>query len=99
MFLNEKQMEINKRLHKRLSQYFNNNIKLSFFAKANVIESLTKDNRVYQFDELVTETYTSIAYTCDQSMVKTLIEKSILEELRHKEIILGVPITSRNKFR
>jgi bisphosphoglycerate-dependent phosphoglycerate mutase len=71
MFLNEKQMEINKRLHKRLSQYFNNNIKLSFIAKANVI-IVTKDNRVYQFDELVTETYTSIAYTCDQSMVKTL---------------------------
>jgi bisphosphoglycerate-dependent phosphoglycerate mutase len=73
MFLNEKQMEINKRLHKRLSQYFNNNIKLSFIAKANVI-IVTKDNRVYQFDELITETYTSIAYTYDQSVVKTLIE-------------------------
>jgi alpha-tubulin suppressor-like RCC1 family protein len=79
-------MEINKRLHKRLSQYFNNNIKLSFVAKENVI-IVTKDNRVYQFDELVTETYTSIAYTCDESVVMTLIKNSILEELCDKKII------------
>jgi alpha-tubulin suppressor-like RCC1 family protein len=78
-------MEVNKRLFKRLSDFFKDNIKLSFIAEENVI-IVTKDDKVYQFDELVNETYSSIAYTCDESVNDILINKSIVEELCNKDI-------------
>ncbi len=77
---NEKITQINKRLCKRLSDYFKDNIKLWFIAEQKVI-IVTKDDRVYQFDEEVNKTYSLIAYTCDESVVKELIKKSIVEEI------------------
>jgi hypothetical protein len=58
-------MDINKRLFGRLSEYFKNNIKLSFIAKENEV-IVTKDDRVYQFNEWVYGTYFSIAYTYEE---------------------------------
>jgi predicted transcriptional regulator len=63
-------MNINKRLYRRLSEYLKDNIKLSFIAEHNVI-IVTKDDRVYQFDRFVISTYSSIAYTSNESVVKT----------------------------
>jgi alpha-tubulin suppressor-like RCC1 family protein len=79
-------MEINKRLSKILIQYFKDNINLLFIADRNVI-IVTKADRVYQFDEWVNKTYARIAYTIDISVVKTLIEESIVEELCDKKVI------------
>jgi hypothetical protein len=59
-------VEINIRPFRRLSDYFKDNIKLSFIAEENKT-IVTKDDRVYQFDEEVNETYYSIAYTCGES--------------------------------
>ncbi len=51
------------------------------------ITVLTKDDRVYQFDEWVNKTYDPIVYTSDKSMVKTLIEESIVKELCDKRVM------------
>ncbi len=48
---------------------------------------VTNDDRVYQIDEYVKETYSSIAYTSDESEIKSLIEKSTFEELCYKGVI------------
>jgi hypothetical protein len=79
-------MDINKRLSKILNQYFKNNINLLVVEKNNVI-IVTKGRRVYQFDDYFTETYASIAYTSDESLVRKRIEESIVEELCGEEII------------
>ncbi len=51
------------------------------------ITVLTKDDRVYQFDEWVNKTFDPIVYTSDKSMVKTLIEESIVKELCDKRVM------------
>ncbi len=51
------------------------------------ITVLTKDDRVYQFDEWVNKTYDPNVYTSDKSMVKTLIEESIVKELCDKRVM------------
>jgi hypothetical protein len=79
-------MENNKRLFRKLSVYFKDNIKLSHVMRYNVL-IVTNDDRVYQIDEYVKETYSSIAYTSDESEIKSLIEKSILGELCYKGVI------------
>jgi hypothetical protein len=79
-------MDINKRLYKILSQYFKDNIELSFVEKNNVI-IITKEDKVYQFDDEFNKTYTPITYTCNQSIVNSLIDKSIVEELCDKKVI------------
>ncbi len=78
-------MDINKRLFRRLSEYFKDNIKLSFILPFNVIV-ITKD-KFYQIDEHLNKTYSTIAYTNEESVVKTLIEKSIVNELCDKRVI------------
>jgi alpha-tubulin suppressor-like RCC1 family protein len=78
-------MDINKRLFRKLSEYFKDNIKLSFIAEKNVI-IVTKDDRVYHIWEYFDNTYSSIAYTCDESVVRESIEKSIVEELCEKGV-------------
>jgi tRNA A-37 threonylcarbamoyl transferase component Bud32 len=48
---------------------------------------VTKDDKVYQFDRFVKQTYYSIAYTSDESMIEKFIEKSILFELCDKQVV------------
>jgi predicted transcriptional regulator len=79
-------MENNKRLFRKLGVYFKDNIKLSHVMRYNVL-IVTNDDRVYQIDEYVKETYSSIAYTSDESEIKSLIEKSTFEELCYKGVI------------
>ncbi len=62
----------NNQLMKKLSKHFKDKIKFSFIAKENFI-IVTKNDKVYQFDELVNKTYSSIAYISDESKVKELI--------------------------
>jgi hypothetical protein len=79
-------MNINKRFSKILSEYFKDNIRLSLVELNNII-IVTKDDNFYQFDEFVNKSYTSTVYTSDESLVKTLIEKLIVEELCDKRVI------------
>jgi RCC1 and BTB domain-containing protein len=79
-------MENNKRLFRRLSEYFKNNIKLSFFDKFNIL-IVTKEDKVYQFDEFVKDTYSILAFTSDELMIKSMIENSIHEGLCNKGVI------------
>jgi alpha-tubulin suppressor-like RCC1 family protein len=79
-------MDINKRLYRILSEYFKNNIKLSFIAFRNVI-IVTKEDRVYQFDEEFKENYCSVEYCRDDKELKTLIEESIIEELCGQNVV------------
>ncbi len=72
-------MDINKRFYRILSEYFKNNIKLWFIVFRNVI-IVTKEDRVYQFDEEFKENYCSIVYCRDDKELKTLIEESVIEE-------------------
>jgi hypothetical protein len=65
-------MENNKKLFRRLSEYFKNNIKLSFVDKFNTL-TVTKEDKVYQFDEFVRDTYSSLAFTSDELMIKSMI--------------------------
>jgi hypothetical protein len=78
-------MDINKKLFKRLKDYFKDSIKLSFFASYNVL-FVTNDDRVYRFCE-VKDSYSSIAYSSDESIIEKLIEKAIVDELSYKGII------------
>ncbi len=48
---------------------------------------LSRKTRVYHFDEWVNETYFSIAYTFDESVVKSLVEKSLIKELCNKCVV------------
>jgi L-lactate utilization protein LutB len=79
-------MNINKRLYRILSEYFKNNIKLSFIAFRNAI-IVNKEDRVYQFDENFKENYCSVEYCRDDKELKTLIEESIIEELCGKNVV------------
>jgi alpha-tubulin suppressor-like RCC1 family protein len=80
-------MEINRRLFRRLSEYFKDNIRLSYVSTFNVI-IITKDDEVYQFDEyLSNENYSTIASNSDMSAIKTMINKSIVKELCFKGVV------------
>jgi alpha-tubulin suppressor-like RCC1 family protein len=79
-------MDINKRLHKRLNEYFKDNIKLFFIAEENIVIA-TKEDKVYIIDEYMNKTYGSIIYTNDESVVKELINESMVEELYNKDVV------------
>ncbi len=79
-------MENNKKMLRILSEYFKNNIKLSFVDRFNIL-IVTKEDKVYQFDEFVKDTYSSLALTSDELMIKSMIQNSILEELCNKGVI------------
>lgn len=79
-------MEINKGLFRRLNDYFKDDIKLSHVAQNNVL-IVTKDDKVYQIDRFVKQSYFSIAYTNDETMIKEFIQKSILNELCYKNVV------------
>jgi alpha-tubulin suppressor-like RCC1 family protein len=79
-------MKISKTLFKRLSHHFKNNIKFLTVEYRNII-IVTKDNKVYQFEENVGRTYSSLAYTSDELVVKQIINKSIVDELCDKDVV------------
>ncbi len=61
-------MKMNKILFKRLSHHFKDNIKFLTVEYRKII-IVTKDNKVYQFEEYVDRTYSSLAYTGDELVV------------------------------
>ncbi len=69
-------MKISKTLFKRLSHHFKDNIKFLTVEYRNII-IVTKDNKVYQFEECVHRTYSSLAYASDELVVKQINNKSI----------------------
>jgi alpha-tubulin suppressor-like RCC1 family protein len=76
-------MEITSTIFERLSDYFQDNIKLSFIANIPVLIIITKDDRFYQFCE---KTYLPIAKTANELQVEILIKQSIVEELCNKNV-------------
>jgi hypothetical protein len=79
-------MQDNNELIKKSGEHFKDNINFLFIAKENLI-IVTKDDKVYQFDEQLNKTYSSIAYSSDEYVVKQLIERSIIEELCDKNVV------------
>jgi RCC1 and BTB domain-containing protein len=79
-------MDITKRLCRILSESFKNSIRLSFIGYRNIV-IVTKDDRVYQFDEDFKENYCPVEYCKQESEPKTLIDESIVEELCGKCVV------------
>jgi alpha-tubulin suppressor-like RCC1 family protein len=79
-------MQDNNELIKKSGEHFKDNINFLFIAKENLI-IVTKDDKVYQIDGQLNKTYSSIAYSSDEYVVKELIEKSIVEELCDKNVV------------
>jgi alpha-tubulin suppressor-like RCC1 family protein len=69
-----------------LSHHFKGNIKFLTVEYRNII-IVTKDNKVYQFEEYVDKTYSSLAYTSDELVVKQIINQSIIDELCDKDVV------------
>jgi alpha-tubulin suppressor-like RCC1 family protein len=69
-----------------LGHHFKDNIKfLTVEYRKKII--VTKGNKVYQFEEYVDRTYSSLAYTGDELVVKQIINQSIVNELCDKDVV------------
>jgi hypothetical protein len=80
-------MNDNNRLLNKISEYFKNNVKLSFVPEDDVL-LIANDDKVYHFNEYLFKNYSTIIYINDESLITKAIEKSIANELCDKKSLI-----------
>jgi hypothetical protein len=80
-------MDSSKTIFKKLNQYFDENIKLLFVNQFRVIFIVTKDDKVYRLRKRFDGIIPLLALSYDRLEIQKLMEESILENLRNKQVI------------